>query len=117
VKGVYSDFLLHSLTDGQGEGGAPSYGTRRPDVPLPDRHPAESDWKTPPLWGVADSAPYMHDGSAPTLLGAIFAHGGEAKSVRERFNQLGGQDQQAIVAFLNTLKAPPQAKPVQTARK
>ena len=35
--------------------------------PRPEDDPKPSEWKTPPLWGVADSAPYLHDGSAPTL--------------------------------------------------
>ncbi len=33
---------------------------------------------TRPLWGLADTAPYMHDGRASTIDGAIRAHGGEA---------------------------------------
>ena len=36
------------------------------------------EWRTPPLWGVRDSAPYMHDGRAETLLEAISMHDGEA---------------------------------------
>ena len=32
-----------------------------------------SEWRTPPLWGVADSAPYLHDGRAATLEAAILA--------------------------------------------
>ena len=32
------------------------------------------------LWGVADTAPYLHDGRATTLFQAINAHGGEAQA-------------------------------------
>jgi CxxC motif-containing protein (DUF1111 family) len=64
------------------------------------------EWRTPPLWGVADSAPYLHDGRAETLLEAISLHGGEAHATRERFLLLPLRDRQAIIAFLKTLVAP-----------
>jgi hypothetical protein len=37
------------------------------------------EWRTPPLWGLSDSAPYLHDGRAETVLEAIAQHGGEAE--------------------------------------
>ncbi len=64
------------------------------------------EWKTAPLWGVADSAPYMHDGRAETLLDAIVLHGGEAKDCTERFLALPAGDRMAILEFLGCLKAP-----------
>ena len=51
---------------------------KSPSVPLPDGHPLPEEWKTPPLWGVADSAPYFHDGGSPTLDAAIRRHEGDA---------------------------------------
>ena len=36
--------------------------------------------------GVADSAPYMHDGSAPTLRDAILRHRGDAREVTQKFS-------------------------------
>jgi len=33
---------------------------------LPDDVARPDEWRTPPLWGVADSAPYLHDGRAAT---------------------------------------------------
>ena len=60
VVGVYSDFLLHRVTDTSESGRW--LLPRFPHVPLPDDHPLPDEWKTPPLWGVADSAPYFHDG-------------------------------------------------------
>ena len=68
------------------------------------------EWRTPPLWGVADSAPYFHDGNSSSLIDAILRHEGEADVVTKAFKSLGATDQQAIVAFLNTLKAPVEAK-------
>ncbi|OWK46872.1 di-heme oxidoredictase family protein [Fimbriiglobus ruber] len=114
VKGIYSDFLLYTLQDPSG-GGFPDYGPEPPaEFSRPDHVPPPQEWKTPPLWGVADSAPYMHDGSAWTLSAAILAHKGDAKDVTERFQKLPAADQTAVIKFLESLKAPPDAAPVKT---
>ncbi len=70
------------------------------------------EWRTPPLWGVRDSAPYMHDGRAENLLESIAMHGGEAAGTRDRFLQLPLSDRLAIISFLNTLAAPESAPAV-----
>lgn len=119
VKGVYTDFLLYALSDptppGSG-GGLPEYDREPPpQLNLPGRpadEPKPGEWKTPALWGVADSAPYLHDGSAATLADAIRAHRGDAKAVTEAYLKLSQADQAAVVAFLKTLKAPPDAIPL-----
>ena len=64
------------------------------------------EWRTPPLWGVRDSAPYLHDGRAETILEAIALHEGESAGTRDRFLNLSFDDRNAIVAFLNTMIAP-----------
>ncbi|MFG0286921.1 MAG: di-heme oxidoredictase family protein [Rhodopirellula sp. JB044] len=64
------------------------------------------EWRTPPLWGVRDSAPYMHDGRAETLLEAIAMHDGEAAGTRDRFLSLSYEDRQALITFLESLVAP-----------
>ena len=64
------------------------------------------EWRTPPLWGVRDSAPYLHDGRAPDLATAIMLHGGEATVSVKRFSALGPEGQGLLLAFLNTLTAP-----------
>ncbi len=111
VKGVYSDFLMYALEDPSASfdqyGPEPPAGSERPS-----HVPAPQIWKTPPLWGVADSAPYMHDGSAPTLALAISAHRGDAKSVLAAYQKLSAGDQNAVVKFLESLKAPPDAIPI-----
>ena len=58
------------------------------------------------LWGVADSAPYMHDGRASTLTEAILLHGGEAEAARVAFDGLSEPDQDAVLDFLKTLRTP-----------
>jgi CxxC motif-containing protein (DUF1111 family) len=102
VTGIYSDLLLHKLEDDR-EG---AYGRVNPDLPLPDDQPLPNEWKTPPLWGVADTAPYFHDGASPTLESAILRHGMQARHVTARYRNLSADDQQAIVKFLETLRAP-----------
>jgi len=112
LAGVYSDFLLHRLDDRTN--GGDGYSTRQtPQVPLPHEFPLPEEWKTPPLWGVADSAPYFHDGGAPTLEAAISRHHGDAETVLKSYNGLQASEKVAIVAFLKTLKAPVEAKPVE----
>ena len=64
------------------------------------------EWRTPPLWGVRDSSPYMHDGRAETLLEAITMHEGEAAKTRDRFLMLPVADRRALIEFLNTMVAP-----------
>lgn len=98
ANGVYSDFCLHDITDPEITG----YDIT-PQVPVPDEYPRPGEWKTPPLWGVAQTAPYLHDGSAATLSDAIQAHAGQAKSVRENFRSLSDADKQALLLFLGSL--------------
>jgi CxxC motif-containing protein (DUF1111 family) len=64
------------------------------------------EWRTPPLWGLADSAPYLHDGRAATVLEAIALHGGEAEKTTARFLALDVGDRLAVLEFLSCLKAP-----------
>jgi hypothetical protein len=58
------------------------------------------------LWGVADSGPYLHDGRAATLAEAIKLHAGQAASSANRFTGLSDAQQEELIAFLNTLRAP-----------
>jgi cytochrome c peroxidase len=64
------------------------------------------EWRTPPLWGVADSAPYLHDGRASTLEEAIKLHGGQGATAAANFQGLHEVDQAAVITFLRTLRAP-----------
>lgn len=60
-------------------------------------------YRTPPLWGVRHTAPYLHDGRAETLEAAILAHDGEARSVRAAFEALPRAERDAILRFLEDL--------------
>ena len=102
VKGLYSYLCLHNISDPDHNG-----YVREPEVPMPSNVPGLADWKTPPLWGVADSAPYLHDGSSPTLEDAIEKHGGDAKHTREKFlESISQTDRENLIAFLKALRAP-----------
>ena len=86
---LYSDLLLHDmgmLGDGIVQGTA---GAR--------------DMKTPPLWGLSASGPYLHDGRAMTIEDAIKAHDGEAKVSRDRFLKLTRDQQALLVEFLKSI--------------
>ncbi len=116
IGGLYSDLLLHRMGEDLQGGGSyndpplppstPSNpGGSPPDVSPPDG-PSPGEWRTPPLWGVADSAPYLHDGRAATLEVAIKLHGGQATRAQQRFAALSASEQASLVAFLKTLRAP-----------
>jgi CxxC motif-containing protein (DUF1111 family) len=106
VEGLYSDLLLHQMGELLIGGG--SY--HEPPLQLPrfkkSESPQNSEWRTPPLWGVADSVPYMHDGRANTLEEAIGLHGGQGADAANNFRKLTEAERKQVIAFLNTLKAP-----------
>jgi CxxC motif-containing protein (DUF1111 family) len=128
VGGLYSDLLLHDLGDrfrafGGGYGAPPTSeivdkSPRGKDAPAPSGEAGPTEWRTTPLWGVADSAPYLHDGRASTLHEAITLHGGEAELTSKRYAALSFVDRQALLAFLHSQVAPSQpGRPVdRTAR-
>jgi CxxC motif-containing protein (DUF1111 family) len=73
--------------------------------------PRLQEWKTTPLWGLADSAPYLHDGRSPTVEDAIRWHGGESAESAAAYRLLPPTDQADVLTFLSTLVAPPGLKP------
>lgn len=66
----------------------------------------QREWKTPPLWGVADTAPYLHDGRAQTLDQAIVWHGGESAVSRQKYERLDQRQKEKLITFLSSLRAP-----------
>ena len=105
VEGVYSDFHLYEV---EHEKVVDTYVDPEfdPEFTLPFDHPRPSEWQTPPLWGVADSAPYFHDGKSPHLTAAIKRHGRDGQYSREQFESLSDVDKRSVIAFLQTLRAP-----------
>lgn len=64
------------------------------------------EFTTARLWGVADTAPYLHDGRAMTLTDAILMHGGEAEGARDAFEALEDDERLQVLAFLRSLRTP-----------
>jgi CxxC motif-containing protein (DUF1111 family) len=60
-------------------------------------------FRTPPLWGIRFSAPYMHDGRARGLREAIMAHESEAQASSDAFALLSASQQSSLIAFLRDL--------------
>lgn len=68
--------------------------------------PLDRMFVTARLWGVADTAPYLHDGRALTLRDAILLHDGEALAARNQFANLSTTQQGKLIAFLQSLRTP-----------
>lgn len=117
IHGLYSDLLLHDLGGGLVDAGA-YYGTPLPESPgegprielatgEPPKPAEPSEWRTPPLWGMRDSGPYLHDGRAATIEQAIHLHGGQGEPSARSFAALNPADRTRLRTFLFSLAAPP----------
>ena len=129
VQGLYSDLLLHDMgpalddpvpaapqevtvttqvgtkvSSGGGYAGGTTNLFSSSTFTVPSN--TGQEWKTPPLWGVGSSAPYLHDGRAATLGEAISLHGGEAADSVRRYAQLPDDARVRVIGFLQTLVAP-----------
>lgn len=65
---------------------------------------------TRPLWGLAESPPYLHDGRAATIPAAILGHGGEAQESRDAFAALSAEEQADLHVFLLSLTREPKPR-------
>jgi RNA polymerase sigma factor (sigma-70 family) len=118
VDGIYSDLLLHDMGPQLADADAYTVfvGDRSQAEGLPvagrdraDRGAASvREWRTPPLWGIRDSGPYLHDGRAATIAQAILLHAGQGTAAARRYAELSPRRKQQIDAFLLSL-APPSA--------
>ena len=86
---LYSDLLLHDM--------GPALDDR-----VVQGSASGSEWRTAPLWGLAERTRFLHDGRADSLVAAILAHGGEAERARERFRSLSPAERRMLLAFLRT---------------
>jgi len=77
-----------------------------PELAESTGHHLDPHFITARLWGVADTAPYMHDGRATTLTEAILMHGGEAQAARNAFAALSQPERVELLTFLKNLRTP-----------
>lgn len=87
---LYSDLLVHrmgsQLADGIVQGNA------KGDM-----------FRTAPLWGLSKRIFFLHDGRANTVEAAIYGHGGEAESAKQRYIAAKLADRNALIEFLGSL--------------
>jgi hypothetical protein len=91
---LFSDLKRHDM------GGA--LATSAPQGTIP-----ASVFLTRPLWGLAETAPYLHDGRAPTINDAIVMHGGEATKARDAYLALDEHGRAGVRVFLASLSRQP----------
>ena len=68
---------------------------------------AREEYLTRRLWGVANTRPFLHDGSAVLFDEAIAMHGGEAAPIAEAFLNLSEADKASLRIFLLSLRRAP----------
>jgi hypothetical protein len=103
---LYSDLKRHDMGSGLADAHA-TFGTIPANL-----------FMTPPLWGVAASGPYLHDGrttygGSSGLYNAIYQHGGEAAAAKAAFqalpntNNAPNDQQNWVLEFLMSLGRDP----------
>ncbi len=126
VEEIYSDLLLHDMgstlsgsgfyrtniefVKGQGKAEAipiarDAEGKAQREKP-PEFGASTREWRTPPLWGLRDSRPYLHDGRADTIEDAIKMHDGEGAVAAGAFERLSTREKTDLGQFLKSLAAP-----------
>ena len=89
VRNFFSDLKRHDL--------GPAFHERDYDGTV------VKEFVTEPLWGVATTAPYGHDGRSINLDAVIRRHGGEAQASRDAYVALDADSRGQILDFLQTL--------------
>src|SRR5262249_55492133 len=99
--GDTTTYLVHLFSDLKRHNMGPALASR-PQGTIP-----ASVFLTRPLWGLAETAPYLHDGRAPTVHDAIVLHGGEAKSARDAYLALDENGRASVRVYLASLSRKP----------
>lgn len=87
---AFTDLLLHEILP---EG----------SVGIEDTSASMREFRTAPLWGLSQTAPYGHSGEAETIEAAIELHDGEARASVEAWRMLSEADRSRLLAFLGSL--------------
>lgn len=88
VRSIYTDFKRHDL--------GPDFHERQFDGTM------VREFMTEPLWGVASTSPYGHDGRSVNLDEVILRHGGEALASRDAYAR-SRSGRRAILEYLASL--------------
>jgi hypothetical protein len=97
---LYSDLKLHDM-------GVGLMDVEQQEVDVNGVFVEQRLFLTRPLWGVADSGPWIHDGRAFDLNTAILYHkseGSEANAVIEAYESLTGDQRQDLINFLLSMR-------------
>jgi CxxC motif-containing protein (DUF1111 family) len=93
----YTDMLMHDMGNGLDDGYTEGTATT-------------AEWRTPALWGLglsmnSQGGQYflMHDGRAHSIEAAILLHGGEASTIRGRYENLSATEKANLIKFLENL--------------
>jgi len=89
VTNIFSDLKRHDL--------GPNFHERMYDGTL------HTTFVTEPLWGVATTAPYGHDGRSINLNEVILRHGGEAAGQSAEYADLAPEKRALLLTFLGSL--------------
>ncbi len=87
---LFSDLLLHDVAP------ADYFG-------IEDGQATMREFRTPPLWGIAESGPYMHDGFSPTIDHAIRRHASEAAASTSAYEALSEEDRELLLDYVRSL--------------
>ena len=100
--GTKTPYLVHLFSDLKRHDMGDALATPSPQGAIPARV-----FLTRPLWGLAETAPYLHDGRAPTVHEAIVLHGGEATAARDAYLALDEKGRASVRVFLTSLSREP----------
>ena len=100
--GYVTTYLVHLFSDLKRHDMGDALATSAPQGTIPARV-----FLTRPLWGLAETAPYLHDGRAPTVHDAIVLHGGEAARARDTYLALDEPARASVRVFLTSLSRAP----------
>jgi Di-haem oxidoreductase, putative peroxidase len=100
--GTKTPYLVHLFSDLKRHDMGDALATPSPQGTIP-----APVFLTRPLWGLAETAPYLHDGRAPTVHEAIVLHGGEATAARDAYLALDEKGRGSVRVFLASLSREP----------
>jgi hypothetical protein len=100
--GTTTSYLVHLFSDLKRHDMGDALATPASQAGIPARV-----FLTRPLWGLAETAPYLHDGRAPTVHDAIVLHGGEAAGARDAYLALDERARAGVRVFLASLSREP----------